>query len=66
MEKKKFCNVDPVELAEKINIIKLEGTKKCVIEFDGEYFVSKNCTPDEIKKKIKAQCSCTKCGRIKL
>ena len=61
IDKKEICKLNPSELLSRITVEKLGNTRSCIIEFDGQKYISKSCGLQEIDKKIKKQCNCS-CG----
>jgi len=61
VEKKDVCKITPEEILNRVNISPIANSKRCIVEFDGEKFISKTCNVSEIVKKIQTRCSCA-CG----
>ena len=61
MKKKDVCEITPEELLSRISITPIANSRRCFVEFNGEKFISKECSVNEIVKKIQSRCKCA-CG----
>jgi hypothetical protein len=66
IEKKRVCEIDPKELATMITVTKLQNSKRCMVEFDGETFITKSCSLEDITSKIQKNCACACERKIRL